>query len=145
LMILNMAFLLRKEMESEFDRRVQSLDQTFLWEVCFKLIGPLPLYSFRCIEIEWVDAKEVREALALLGLNENASSADVRNAYYQKAKSLHPDKTGEPLNSVSEFEKVVKAFHLVGRCYRTCPSLPNEERILMMEVKTKGVNDWGKA
>jgi hypothetical protein len=37
LMILNMAFLLRKEMESEFDQKVQYLDQTFLGEVFFKL------------------------------------------------------------------------------------------------------------
>jgi DnaJ-domain-containing protein 1 len=145
LMILNMAFLLRKEMESEFDRKVQYLDQTFLGEVCFKLVGPLPLYSFQCIEIEWAEAKEVREALALLGLNENASSADVRNAYYRKAKSFHPDKAEEPLDSPSEFEKVVKAFHLVDRCYRAYSSLPNEERILLMEVKTKGANDCGKA
>ena len=145
LMILNMAFLLRKEMESEFDQRVQYLDQTFLGEVCFKLVGPLPLYSFQCIEIEWVEAKEIREALALLGLNENASSADVRNAYYRKAKSFHPDKAEEPLDSPSEFEKVVKAFHLVDRCYRAYSSLPNEERILLMDVKTKGANDCGKA
>jgi DnaJ-domain-containing protein 1 len=144
LMILNMAFLLRKEMESEFDRRIQYLDHTFLGKVCFKVIGPLPLYSFGCIEAEWVSAGEIREALALLGLNENASSTDVRNAYYQKAKSLHPDKAGEALNSPSEFEKVVKAFHLLDRCYRNYSSLPNEERILMMEVKTKGANDAGK-
>ncbi len=145
LMILNMAFLLRKEMESEFDRRVQSLDQTFLGEVCFKLIGPLPLYSFRCIEIEWAEAKEVREAFAFLDLKEDATLADLRSAYYQKAKSIHPDKTGEPLNSPSEFEKVVKAFHLLDRCYRTYSSLPSGERILLMEVKTKGANDGGKA
>ena len=145
LMILNMAFLLRKEMESEFDRRVQYLDQTFLGELFFKLIGPLPLYSFQCIEIEWAEAKEIREALALLGLNEKVSSADVRNAYYRKAKSFHPDKAAEPLDSPSEFERVVKAFHLVDRCYRAYSSLPNEERILLMEVKTKGANDCGKA
>jgi hypothetical protein len=145
IMILNTAFLLRKEMEKEFDRRVQYLDHTFLGEVSFKVIGPLPLYSFGCIEVEWASAGEIREALALLGLSENTSSADVRTAYYRKAKSLHPDKTGESLNSPSEFEKVVKAFRLLDRCYRAYSSLPNGERVLLMEVKTKGVNDWGKA
>ena len=100
LMILNMAFLLRKEMESEFDQKVQYLDQTFLGEVFFKLIGPLPLYSFRCIEIEWAGAKEVREALTLLGLKEKVSLTDIRNAYYQKVHSLHPDKMGNRINSL---------------------------------------------
>jgi len=141
IMILNTAFLLRREMEGEFDRRIYYLDQSFLGKVCFKLIGPLPLYSFRCIEIEWVDAKEVREAFALLGLKEDDTLSDLRTAYYQKAKSLHPDKMGDLLNSSSEFEKVVEAFHLLDRCYRTYSSLPNEERILLMEVRTNGSND----
>jgi hypothetical protein len=142
IMILNTAFLLKKEMEKEFDRRIQHLDHAFLGKVSFKVIGPLPLYSFKCIEVEWVRAGEIREALALLGLNENVSSMDVRKAYYQKAKSLHPDKTGEHLNSLPEFEKVVKAFHLVDRCVRTYPSFPKkDERILLMEIRTNGSND----
>ncbi len=134
----------REEMEKEFDHRVQYLDHAFLGKVSFKVIGPLPLYSFKCIEIEWANAKEVREALTFLDLKEDATLADLRSAYYQKAKSIHPDKTGESLNSPSEFEKVVKAFHLLDRCYRTYSSLPSGERILLMEVKTKGANDGGK-
>jgi hypothetical protein len=140
LMILNMAFLLRKEMESEFDRRVQSLDHTFVGEVFFKLIGPLPLYSFQCIEIEWADAKDVREALALLGLKEDASLDVLRSAYYQKAQSIHPDKTGEPLNSVSEFEKLAEAYKFLRKYYNQHRSFPREDRILLMEVRTNGSN-----
>ena len=144
LMILNMAFLLRKEMESEFDRRVQSLDQTFLGEVCFKLIGPLPLYSFQCIEIEWADAKDVREALALLGLKEPVSLADIRNAYYQRVHSLHPDKMGDSFDSLREFENVVAAYRLLTKYYRIYQSFPREERLPFIEVKTNGSNDLGK-
>jgi hypothetical protein len=140
LMILNMGFLLRREMESEFDQKVQYLDQTFLGEVCLKLVGPLPLYSFQCIEIEWVEAKEIREALALLGLKEQVSLADIRNAYYQKAHSLHPDKTGEPLNSVSEFEKLAEAYKFFRKYYNQHRSFPREDRILLMEVRTNGSN-----
>jgi hypothetical protein len=140
IMVLNTAFLLRKEMESEFDHRIQYLDQTFLGKVCFKLIGPLPLYSFRCIDIEWVDAKEVREALALLDLKEDASSNDLRSAYYQKAQSIHPDKTGEPLNSVSEFEKLAEACKFLRKYYNQHRSFPREDRILLMEVRTNGLN-----
>jgi DnaJ-domain-containing protein 1 len=145
LMILNMGFLLRKEMESEFDQKVQYLDQTFLGEVCLKLVGPLPLYSFRCIEIKWVGAKEIREALALLGLKEQVSLADIRNAYYQKAHSLHPDKTGDSFDSLREFEKVVAAYRLLTKYYRVYQSLPREERLPSIEVKTNGSNDCGKA
>lgn len=141
LMILNTAFLLRKEMESELDRRIQYLDHTFLGEVCFKLIGPLPLYSFQCIEIEWFDAKEVREAFLFLDLREDATLTDIRKAYYQKAQSIHPDKMGDLLNSTSEFEKVVKAYRMLIRCYFTYKSLPREGRILLVEVRVNGSND----
>jgi len=144
LMILNMGFLLRKEMESEFDQKVQYLDQTFLGEVFFKLIGPLPLYSFRCIEIEWTDAKEVREALALLGLKEQVSLADIRNTYYQKVHSLHPDKMGDSFDSLREFEKVVAAYRLLTKYYYVYRSFPREERILSIEVKTNASNDLEK-
>jgi DnaJ-domain-containing protein 1 len=144
LMILNMAFLLRKEMESEFDQKVQYLDQTFLGEVCFKLVGPLPLYSFRCIEIEWAEAKEVREAYVLLGLREPTSLADIRNAYHQKVHSLHPDKMGDSLDSLREFEKVVAAYRLLVKYYRIYQSFPREERLPSIKVKTNGSNDLEK-
>ena len=144
LMILNMAFLLRKEIENEFDRRVQYLDQTFLGEVCFKLIGPLPLYSFRCIGIEWTDTQEIGEALALLGLKEKVSLTDIRNAYYQKVHSLHPDKMRDSFDSLREFEKVVAAYRLLTKYYHIYRSFPREERILSIEVKTNGSNDLEK-
>jgi hypothetical protein len=144
LMILNTAFLLRKEKESEFDHRVQGLDHTFLGEVCFKLIGPLPLYSYQCIEIEWADADKIREALSLLGLKEDSSSTDLRNAYYQRAQSLHPDKAGHLLDSASEFEKLVEAYRLLERYFRLYRPIPKEERILLMEVKTNDPNQWEK-
>jgi len=143
LMILNTAFLLRKGMESEFDSRVQYLDQAFRGEVSLKIVGPLPLYSFRCIEIEWVNADELRSALGFLGLNEYASLADVRNAYYSKAQATHPDKTENLLNSSSEFEKVVNAYRLLNRCYRAYQCLPRKERILLMEVRSDGSNEGG--
>ncbi len=144
LMILNTAFLLRKEMESELDRRIQYLDHTFLGKVCFKVIGPLPLYSFGCIEAEWVSAGEIREALALLGLNENASSTDVRNAYYRKAQSIHPDKMGDLLNSPSEFEKLVEAYRLLERYYRLYLSFPKDDRIPLIMVRTNDSKEWEK-
>jgi DnaJ-domain-containing protein 1 len=144
LMILNMGFLLRKEMEGEFDQKVQYLDQTFLGEVCLRLVGPLPLYSFQCIEIEWAEAKEIREALALFGLKEQVSLAEIRNAYYQKAHSLHPDKMKNSFDPLPEFEKVVAAHRLLMKYYSVYGSFPREERLPSVEVKTNGSNDLGK-
>ena len=64
LMILNASFLLKKLREGEFERQVQQLDRVFSGEVFFKLIGPLPLYSFNSMEIEWCDADQIRKGLS---------------------------------------------------------------------------------
>ena len=143
-MILNMGFLLRKEMESEFNRKVQYLDQTFLGEVCFKLIGPLPLYSFRCIEIEWTDTEEVREALALFGLKEEATLAEIRNAYYQMVHSLHPDKMGDRFNSLAEFEKVVAAYRLLMKVLSRLPILSQKRACTLHRGQSKWCKQFGK-
>jgi DnaJ-domain-containing protein 1 len=140
LMILNAAFLVRKEMENEFDRQVRLLDEAFLGKVSFKVIGPLPLYSFKGIGAEWVDGREIRDALALLEVDEHASPDDVRSAYYRKAKAFHPDKTGESPDRVAEFEKAVKAFRLLVRYQRTCSTLPGEGRTLLMEAEPRGLD-----
>ncbi|MEW6375296.1 MAG: GvpL/GvpF family gas vesicle protein [Thermodesulfobacteriota bacterium] len=141
LMILNTAFLLRRGMEGELDRRIHYLDQSFLGKVCFKLIGPLPLYSFRCIDIERVDAKEIHEAFAFFGLKEDATLSDLRTAYYQKAKSIHPDKMGDFLNSSSEFERVAEAYRLLKKYCNQYRSFPREGSILLMEVRINGSKD----
>lgn len=138
LMILNTALLLQKKKESELGSRVQELDDTFAGNLCFKLIGPLPPYSFLCFEIEWADAKEAREALTLLGLKTDASLDDLKNAYYQKAQASHPDKIRDSLDPPADFSKVTEAYKFLGRCYRLSGRLPIGERIPMIQVRTNG-------
>ncbi len=130
-MILNTAFLLRKTMEHEFERKVRSLDEAFLGEVTFKLIGPLPLYSFKCLEIEWVDSDQVRSALSALGLSEDASWKDIRRSYRQKAKIAHPDKKGAP----SEFQKLFEAYGLLERHSRHDLAFAKETRIPLIMAR----------
>lgn len=139
LMILNTAFLLKKEMEDEFDRRVHQLDHDFSGEVFFRLIGPLPLYSFKCVEIEWSSGDMIRDALSVLGLEENATSADLKAAYYRKGQCLHPDKIGYHSRTSPEFEKAVEAYRLLRKYYSLHQSLPEEGRILLMETRN-GLN-----
>jgi len=140
LMILNTAFLTKKDVEDEFHRMVQQLDHDFSGEVFFRLIGPLPLYSFKCVEIEWSSGDRIRDALSLLGLEENATSADLKAAYYRKGQCLHPDKIGYHSGTSPEFEKVVEAYGLLRKYYSLHRSLPEEGRILLMEVKMNGSN-----
>jgi DnaJ-class molecular chaperone len=44
--------------------------------------------------------------LAVLGLNETASFADIKNRYRQLANENHPDKGGSP----AEFDRIQQAY-----------------------------------
>ena len=135
LMILNAAFLLQKEREREFERRVGQLDQAFSGQAFFKLVGPLPLYSFNSLEIEWCDVDQIREGLSLLGLKGEITSAKLKAAYYAKAQSLHPDKMEGLSGSSLEFEKVAEAYRLLKKYHSFHGPLPEEGRIPLMEVR----------
>lgn len=52
-MILNSSFLVEKEKEDDFDRRVSELDEKYGDRLKFKYVGPVPPYNFVNLEVEW--------------------------------------------------------------------------------------------
>ena len=61
----------------------------------------------------------------LLGVPPDASTAQIRKAYYQKARSCHPDKhPGDPAKE-AEFKQLSEAYQtLVSICYNHTPLSP---------------------
>jgi hypothetical protein len=55
LMIINAAFFVEKEKETDFDQQVQLLDEKYGEEVTFKYVGPLPPFNFVNIMINTED------------------------------------------------------------------------------------------
>ena len=91
-MIFNAAFLIEKKDKESFDQAVSLLDQKFEDALRFRLVGPLPPYSFSTVVIENINPKEVEEARKTLGLNQEVTNKTVYGAYRQLAKQFHPDK-----------------------------------------------------
>ena len=91
-MIFNAAFLIEKKDKESFDQAVSLLDQKFEDALRFRLVGPLPPYSFSTVVIENINPKEVEEARKTLGLNGEITNKTVYGAYRQLAKQFHPDK-----------------------------------------------------
>lgn len=91
-MIFNAAFLLEKKDEEVFYTLVHSLDQKLDNSVNFRVVGPLPPYSFSTIIMERVDPASIEEAKKTLGLTGEITDKALRNAYHQLAQKYHPDK-----------------------------------------------------
>jgi DnaJ-domain-containing protein 1 len=110
-MIFNAAFLLEKKHEEFFHRVVNGLDQKLENTVHFRLVGPLPPYSFATILLEKIDPLRVEEAKQTLGLKGEITDKTVRDAYRQLAQKYHPDKSSA--EDATKFQLVNAAYRLL--------------------------------
>lgn len=84
-MVMNVAFLVERERQREFDERVQELDSLFDDEVTFRVIGPLPPYSFSTVAVTRLSDAQIEEARQELELPAVFVEAEVRRAYRRLA------------------------------------------------------------
>jgi hypothetical protein len=100
-MVMNVAFLVERANQEEFDSLVRQLNDLFHDQINFRIIGPLPPYSFATVEVTRLSPEKIEEARQLLGLGENTSEAEVRRAYRHLAAETHPDrKPGDEMAKV---------------------------------------------
>ncbi len=125
-MILNAAFLLEKSEEEHFSERLEVLDQELENVVNFRIVGPLPMYSFSTILLKKVDTQRLAEAKKVFDLNDDGeiTHSTVRNTYHQLAQKYHPDKS----NEASEQD-----FHRIHAAYKTLKDV-SEHGLVQVEV-----------
>ncbi len=109
-MILNSAFLIHRNKKEKFEHLIDILDETYHGLLNFKIVGPLPCYSFYTIEVKELLPEHVSWAKAELGLNEETSESEIKKAYLGKAKMFHPD-TYQDTDDGDKFNTIQKAYH----------------------------------
>ncbi len=130
-MIMNSAFLIKKDNQKTFELKVDQLDKRFKNAINFRIIGPLPPYSFNTLEIKKAEFDEINEARKMLGLGEEAETFEMREAYKELSKKFHPDKyPGDP-EVHQRFEKINKAYHMLSDYCR-------EDRCSFKEADVRG-------
>jgi hypothetical protein len=90
-MIFNGAFLLEKKNEESFNQLINSMDLKLENTVNFRMVGPLPPYSFSTIVFKKIDPRKVEEAKGILELEGDLTEKTVRDAYHRLAQKYHPD------------------------------------------------------
>lgn len=115
-MVFNAAFLIKAANKEKFNKILDKLDQRFEDTLNFRLVGPLPPYSFSTILFKRISPKEVDKAKKTLGLNGEITDKTVSHAYRQLAQVHHPDK-----NAVQGQLK----FDLINSAYRVLKDFAN--------------------
>jgi len=112
-MIMNTAFLIDKDRQEIFETKVDQLDKQYNGGINFRIVGPLPPYSFTTLEMKTVEFGEVNEAREVLGLGEEATISEIKGAYREMSKRFHPDKYPGDLEAQKRFEKMTKAYQML--------------------------------
>ena len=113
-MIMNVAFLIKEEKEKLFELVVGELDKQYEGRINFRIVGPLPPYSFCTLEMEKIEFGELNEARQILGLGEDATIAVINEAYREMSKKFHPDGSPGDNEAQKRFEKITKAYQMVS-------------------------------
>lgn len=88
-MVANLAFLVERARQAEFEAAVERLDELLGRELTFRVIGPLPPYSFGTVEVTRVTQERLVEARQALRLGTIIDEGAVRQAYRRLAAENH--------------------------------------------------------
>lgn len=108
-MVSNTAFLLKQSQSALLEKALDKLDESLNGKLNFKLVGPLPCYSFYTLEVKELYFEEIELAKKELGLNNSTSEKNIKQAYLDKAKQHHPD-TNFGDDSAVIFNRINKAY-----------------------------------
>jgi curved DNA-binding protein CbpA len=63
---------------------------------------------------QWSDDVKDTQFYDLLGIRSNASSGQIKKAYYKKARVCHPDKCLDDPNAAAQFQKIGEAYQVLS-------------------------------
>jgi hypothetical protein len=109
-MVANSAFLINRNKKEKFEQVINQLDEEYKGLLNFKLVGPLPCYSFYTIEVKKINQENVAQAKIELGLTIETADSEIKRAYQEKAKEFHPD-ANQGNHNKEKFSRINKAYH----------------------------------
>ena len=113
-MIMNVAFLITRDDKEIFESKVDRLDEKYQDRVNFRIVGPLPPYSFCTFEMKKTNFSDISKAREVLGLDEVSTILEIRDAYWEVGKKFHPDKYPGDVEAQKRFEDITKSYRLLN-------------------------------
>jgi len=129
-MITNSAYLLKRINKEKFEEALDHLDEEYKGMLNFKMVGPLPCYSFYTIEVKELNPERVSQAKKELGLSDTTSEAELKRAYQEKAKEFHPD-INQGISTTDHFNRIKKAYQTLLEYFEAANFASKEPEISM--------------
>lgn len=117
----NMAFLVKRLNLKEFEAAIYKLGEKYGDKLKFKYAGPLAPYSFVAIKLVLINFDTIDRARRQLGLGEETSFREIKEAYRKLVHKYHPDKNPGNSPNEEEFKKIAEAYKLLHEYCRQYP------------------------
>ena len=133
-MITNSAFLLHRNKQEKFEAAIEALDTRYSGLLNFKLVGPLPCYSYFTLEVKSLDAGSINSAGKELELGATTTEAEIKKAFLKKAKIHHPD-SGDNNFDAEKFNSIQNAYHTLIDYQSALKQTSNAEQISLSHAE----------
>ncbi len=130
-MVSNTALLVDRSRLADLEQVINSLDSDFSGKLNFKIVGPLPCYSFYTLEVKHLRYEEVEAAKRALGLGDVTSKKLFKKAYLTKVKQYHPDVCEDKSHS-EMFDRVERAYRTMLDYVSFLDNLPDDEHFSLL-------------
>jgi len=118
-MVLNLALLLDAAGLDAVEQQLDTLDAAHAGLLSFRLIGPLPPYSFATVEVAVADPLTIARSCALLALPAVVPADEIRRAYRRRAAEVHPDHQPAQAEAMAE---MTHAYELLSTYAESHPA-----------------------
>ncbi len=111
--VFNAAFLVQAEATRPFEEAIYRLGDRHGRILKFRYAGPLPCYSFVNLHVMMVEFQAVDEARKTLGLSDQITLSQIKQAFRKLAPQCHPDRNSTDAEAKQRFEKLAASYQLL--------------------------------
>ncbi len=133
-MISNAAFLIPATKVEKFEQAVVRLDEKYHGSLKFKIVGPLPVYSFYTLEARDLNPEKIKLAGDDLGLNDEITESQIKKAYLENARLFHPD-SQPAIGNEDSFNRINTAYHTLLDYAAAVRQASKEDSISLTRIK----------
>ncbi len=137
-MVSNTAFMVNQQQQSLIEKALDELDIELNGQLNFKLVGPLPCYSFYTMEAKLLKYEDLMLAKDELETGDEISEKTIRQAYLKKVKIYHPDQNPDDKNR-ARFTKIQQAYQTLLSYVRA--QNPDSEQEIIENTPEKFAED----